>query len=210
MWMTSLPEWQQLGLYALGAATLLTLAFNLPRVGGLIRAGVSFAVLTFAAFLLLQQAPYDPRLAWLRSPLGLDRQQVLGGEVRIAQSADGHFWASATLNGVARRMLIDTGATVSALSEATATEASVKPDGSLVPVRVRTANGVGQGRIATLETLSLGPLEARNLKVVVAPGLQGVDILGMNFLSELGSWRVEGRELILTPRPAPEAPVRAG
>ncbi|UTP40519.1 TIGR02281 family clan AA aspartic protease [Phenylobacterium sp. LH3H17] len=206
MSVTSLPEWQQLALYALGAAALLTLAFNLPHVGRFIRAAVSFAVLAFAVFLLLQQAPYDPRLAWLRSSLGLDRQQVSGDELRISMSGDGHFWANATLNGVTRRMLIDSGATVSALSSATATEAGVKPDDALVPVRVRTASGLVEARIATLETLSLGPLEARDLKVVVSPGLQGVDVLGMNFLSELGSWRVEGRTLILTPPAASPEP----
>lgn len=206
MSITSFPEWQQLALYALGAAALLTLAFNLPHVGRFIRAAVSFAVLAFAVFLLLQQAPYDPRLAWLRSSFGLDRQQVSGDELRIAMSGDGHFWANATLNGVTRRMLIDSGATVSALSSATATEAGVKPDEALVPVRVRTANGLVEARIATLETLSLGPLEARDLKVVVSPGLQGVDVLGMNFLSELGSWRVEGRTLILTPAAASPEP----
>ena len=35
--------------------------------------------------------------------------------------------------------------------------------------------------------------------VVSAPGLSDLDVLGMNFLSKLESWRVEGRTLILVP-----------
>jgi len=42
------------------------------------------------------------------------------------------------------------------------------------------------------------------LKAVISPALGPVDILGMNFLSQMESWRVEGRVLILTPK-APAA-----
>jgi len=49
----------------------------------------------------------------------------------------------------------------------------------------------------TLERLSVGASEARDLKVVIAPGLGDTDILGMNFLSQLETWRVEGRTRIL-------------
>ena len=52
----------------------------------------------------------------------------------------------------------------------------------------------------TLERLSIGAIEARRLKVVISPGLGDTDILGMNFLSQLESWRVEGRTLILVPK----------
>src|SRR3546814_5147018 len=45
----------------------------------------------------------------------------------------------------------------------------------------------------TLNRLEIGGIEARKLKVVISPGLGDTDVLGMNFLSELQSWRVEGR-----------------
>jgi aspartyl protease family protein len=47
--------------------------------------------------------------------------------------------------------------------------------------------------------MRLGPITARDLKIVVAPGLGDVDVIGMNFLSKLQSWRVEGRTLVLVP-----------
>lgn len=192
------PEWQQLALYAAGAALLLILLFNIPFIGRALRSLFSFALLAGCIFLLLQQAPFDPNLAQLTDGLGLDNQEVVGEEVRISMSPDGHFWAQASVNGVERRMLIDSGATVTALSDATAREAAIDRGAGLLPVMIQTANGTVRAETGTVDKLSLGGIEAMNLKVVITPSL-GVDILGMNFLSQLASWRVEGRTLILLP-----------
>ena len=45
----------------------------------------------------------------------------------------------------------------------------------------------------------LGPIETRDLPVVVSAAFADQDLIGMNFLSRLGSWRVESRTLILNP-----------
>ena len=184
------PEWQQLALYAIAAAILLMLLQRIPVIGRFIRLAFSLGLLAFCIYLLLQQAAFQPTLGRITASLGLDRQQVSGKEVRIRLSPDGHFWANATINGVPRRMLIDSGAT--------AASADVRGDSGLVPVVMQTANGIAQARTATIDELRLGNIVARNLKVVTSPGL-GVDILGMNFLSKLKSWRVENNVLILTP-----------
>ena len=196
---TITAEWQQLALYALGAALVLILLQRIPFVGRIVRFALSLSLLAFCIFLLIQQAPFEPNLARVAGSLGLDRQEVVGDEVRIPMASDGHFWAKVTLNGVSKRMLIDSGATVTALSEETAAGASIEAEAGLVPVVLKTANGVARARTATLEELRVGNVTARNLKVVIAPGLGGVDILGMNFLSKLESWRVEGRTLIMVP-----------
>lgn len=199
------PDWQQMALYALGAALLLMLLFRLPVVGRVLRFAVSAAVLAFCVFLLVQQAPYQPQLAQLANRFGLDSQQVVGEEVRIRMSPDGHFWAKARINGVERRMLIDSGATITAISEATARAASV--DGSVgpAPVVLRTANGLAPARTGSIEELRLGTIVARDLKVVVSPAFGNMEVIGMNLLSKLASWRVEGRTLVLVPhRPQPE------
>lgn len=194
------PEWQQLALYAVGAALLLILLFNLPYVGRLLRSLFSFALLVFCLFLLLEQAHFDPTLARLTTKLGLDSQEVVGEEVRIRIARDGHFWAQVSVNGIKRRMLVDSGATVTALSQSTAVLASVDHGVGLLPVIMRTANGTVQAETGTVERLNLGNIEAHNLKVVVSPALGNVDVLGMNFLSQLASWRVEDGTLILVPR----------
>src|SRR5690606_1357749 len=124
---------------------------------------------------------------------------VVGKEVQIRMARDGHFWAQASINGVERRMLIDSGATVTALSQRTADMASVDRGAGLLPVVMQTANGAVPVATGTVDRLRLGAIEARNLKVVVSPALGEMDVLGMNFLSQLASWRVEGRTLILVP-----------
>lgn len=196
--MAAAPDWQHLAVYAIGIALIVVILQRLPYVGGIIRALFSFAILAFAVFLLLQQAPYQPTLARFTQQLGLDDQTVAGNELRVRMSSDGHFWVDATVNGTKRRMLVDSGATVTAISEATARAAGVETGTGLTPVILRTANGATAARTGSIDELRIGNIVARNLKVVSSPGLD-LDVIGMNFLSQLESWRVEGRTLVLVP-----------
>jgi aspartyl protease family protein len=196
---TITPEWQQIALYALGAAVVLVVLQRIPYVGRIVRVAVSLAMLAFVLFLLLQQAPYQPTLARIAGSLGLDGQEVVGKEVRIRMAADGHFWANVAVNGVKRRMLIDSGATVTTISEDTAKAARVGGDANFTPIVLRTANGLAAARTGTLRELRLGSVTAKDLKVVIAPGIGDLNVIGMNFLSKLASWRVEGRTLVLVP-----------
>jgi aspartyl protease family protein len=193
------PEWQQIALYAIGAAVLLVVLQRIPFVGRIIRFALSVGLLAVCLDLLLQQALYEPSLGRIAGSLGLDRQEVVGKEVRIKMAPDGHFWANVSLNGAKRRMLIDSGATVTAISDTTARAAGIDGKTGMVPVMMRTANGVVQARTGTIEEMRLGNVTARRLKVVISPALGGLDVLGMNFLSKLASWRVEGRTLVLEP-----------
>ena len=196
---------QTLAIYAVGAALVLVILFKIPYVGRVFRALFSFALLAVGIFLILQQAPFDPNLSRLTASLGLDKQQVVGEEVRIQMGRDGHFWAEVELNGIEQRMLVDSGATVTALSQTTAAKAGVTADATLVPLIMKTANGTVRADAGTLERLTIVTIEARKLKVVISPGLGDTDVLGMNFLSALKSWRVEGRTLILVPEDAATA-----
>jgi aspartyl protease family protein len=196
---TTFPEWQTLALYAVGAALLIMLLQRIPYVGRIIRFGFSLALLAFLIFIVLQQAPYQPELARFTGKLGLDDQRVVGKELRVRMAPDGHFWVVASINGVRTRMLIDSGATVTAISENTARAAAIDTGRGLTPVMLRTANGVAPAETGSIEELKIGNIVARNLRVVTAPGLGGLDVLGMNFLSKLDSWRVENGTLVLVP-----------
>jgi aspartyl protease family protein len=198
--------WNQLAIYAVGTALILFLLFKIPYVGRVLRAGLSLVILAGVIFIILQQAPYDPTLSRVTAHLGLAQQQVVGDEVRIPMNRDGHFWATARVNGTERRMLVDSGATITALSPTTAAAAGIESDTMLVPLLMKTANGTVRAAAGTIDHLEIGSAQARKLKVVIAPGLGDTDILGMNFLSELKSWRVEGRTLILVPHhPSPRS-----
>jgi len=198
--MTSpVPEWQHLVLYAVGAALLIMVLQRIPFVGRIIRFAFSLGLLAFLIFILMQQAPYQPELARLTDRLGLDDQQVAGKELHVKMAPDGHFWVLASINGVERRMLVDSGATVTAISERTARDAKVNAGTGLAPVVLQTANGAAPAQTGKVDELRVGNIVARNLRIVTSPGLGSLDVLGMNFLSKLDSWRVEGRTLILVP-----------
>ena len=196
---TAFPEWQHLALYAVGAALIVMLLQRIPVVGRIVRFAISLGLFAFLIFILLQQAPYRPELSRLTAKLGLDDQQVSGRELRVKMAPDGHFWVIATINGVKARMLIDSGVTVTAISQQTAHDAAVETGAGIAPVMLRTANGVAPARTGSVDELKVGNIVARNLRIVTAPGLGGLDVLGMNFLSRLESWRVEGQTLILVP-----------
>ncbi|HEX6784232.1 MAG TPA: TIGR02281 family clan AA aspartic protease [Sphingomicrobium sp.] len=196
---TTTPEWQHLALYAVVAAVIIMILQRLPYVGRIIRFAFSAGLLAFLIFVILSQAPYQPQLARFTDKLGLDDQQVAGRELKVKMANDGHFWVVATINGVPRRMLIDSGATVTALSPSTVREAKVDTGIGLAPVVLRTANGAAPAETGKIDELKVGNVVARNLRIVSSPGLGTMDVLGMNFLSKLQSWRVEGRTLVLVP-----------
>jgi aspartyl protease family protein len=195
----AVPEWQHLAIYAVAAALIVMLLQRIPVVGRVIRFVFSLGLMAFLIFVVLQQAPYQPELARFTSSLGLDDQQVAGKELRVSMSPDGHFWVVASIDGVQRRMLIDSGATVTALSEETVRDARIDAGTGFAPVVLRTANGAAPAETGTIDELRVGNIVARNLKIVTSPGLGNLDVLGMNFLSKLQSWRVEGDTLILVP-----------
>jgi aspartyl protease family protein len=119
------------------------------------------------------------------------------GEIRIRRSDDGHFWLNGEVNGHAVRFLVDSGATVTTLSRGTAHSAGVAPDGGF-GVMVDTANGTAMFDRGTLDRLKVGPIE-RNALAVQISRVEGddLDVLGMNFLSTLSAWGVEGTTLVL-------------
>jgi aspartyl protease family protein len=88
---------------------------------------------------------------------------------------------------------------VTALSPSTVRQAHVEVGTNVAPVVLRTANGAAPAETGRVDELRVGNIVARNLRIVSSPGLSGLDVLGMNFLSKLQSWRVEGRTLVLVP-----------
>lgn len=122
----------------------------------------------------------------------------VGEEIRIRQSLDGHFWVDATLNGQQVRFLIDSGATTTSISSDTARRANIEPSVGL-PALVRTANGVVSVDRGRAERLAVGHIERENLAVHISDAFGDMNVLGMNFLSSLSGWGVEGNWLILRP-----------
>ena len=121
-----------------------------------------------------------------------------GKTLRIRQSDDGHFWVDGLLNGRRVRFLIDSGATTTSISADAARSAGIQPSSDF-PSLVQTANGVVAVQRGSAERLVVGNIERRDLDVDISETFGDTNVLGMNFLSSLAGWGVEGRWLVLKP-----------
>ena len=117
-----------------------------------------------------------------------------GEELRIPISEDGHFYVNAEINGRSVRLMVDSGASMTTIGGETARTVGVEP-GYRTPVN--TANGTIDMARGSAETFQLGPIRREGMTVFVNSGDRS-NVLGMNFLSSLRSWRVEGNDLVLT------------
>jgi len=118
-----------------------------------------------------------------------------GEALRIPISDDGHFYVTAEINGRSVRLLVDSGASITTIGGETARLAGITP-GYRVPVE--TANGTIDMARSSADSFVLEPIRREGLTVFVNAG-DGGNVLGMNFLSSLSSWRVEGNDLVLVP-----------
>jgi aspartyl protease family protein len=109
------------------------------------------------------------------------RFQLAGEAIVIQRSPDGHFHWPGRVGDVEVDFLVDTGATATALPQALAERAGLKPLGT---VQAQTAGGTARGFVAQADITLDGGVSARRLPVTVLPNL-GAPLLGMDMLSRL-------------------------
>jgi aspartyl protease family protein len=120
-----------------------------------------------------------------------------GAQLRIPMAIDGHFWVDAEVNGEPVKFLIDSGATKTTVGrdEAGRTGIEVSPTADQM---VRTGNGIIRVSSGRARSVQVGSIERSDLGIHVAEH-EDLNVLGMNFLSSLERWGVEGRWLVLVP-----------
>ena len=90
--------------------------------------------------------------------------------------------------------MVDSGASVTTVSKNVAQAAGIPI--TFRRVMVNTANGQAWVTKSRADTLQVGPIERTDFPVDVNE-TDDINLLGMNFLSSLESWRVEGNYLVL-------------
>jgi aspartyl protease family protein len=128
---------------------------------------------------------------------GTAGQNISGEAIELRRQDDGHYWLMVNINGEPVRFMVDSGATLTAINATTAREAGVEADG--YPIILGTANGRIAAKRGVVRLLSVGPHSIENHQVVVSERFGDVNVLGMNFLNSMQSWRVEANMMVLRP-----------
>jgi aspartyl protease family protein len=187
------------GVYVL-MAVMLVLGGLMSRrepMAKLLTMALAWVAIFAAGFVLFS---FRDNLGWVAQRLraeALGTPVVQGRETRIPMAIDGHFWVEGRVNGVPVKFLIDSGATVTTVDRETAIRAglrvSPRPDQF-----VRTGNGIIRVSSGRARLLQVGGIDRNDVAVQVAEH-DNLNVLGMNFLSSLSRWGVEGRWLVLVP-----------
>jgi aspartyl protease family protein len=119
-------------------------------------------------------------------------------EVVLHKSLGGHFETNVEIGPVSVPMLVDTGASSVALRFEDAVRIGIDPSSLAFTRTVLTANGQAQAAPLRLPELRLGPIVRNDVSaVVLEEGRLDQSLLGMSFLSTLGSLQMQTDELRL-------------
>ena len=122
-----------------------------------------------------------------------------GTDAQVVKGADGHYWAEASIDGKAVRVLVDTGASVVALTRADALRLGVDPEPEAFTGRVQTASGVVRAAPVQLKTISVAGARVDRVEaLVVEQGLE-YSLLGMSYLGRLSAFSATPAGLTLRP-----------
>ncbi len=118
--------------------------------------------------------------------------------VELRAGSMGHYHAEAEFNGRRVNVLVDTGATMVALTYEDARTLGLSVRDSDFTHRVSTANGFGRVAPVMIDRVSIGDITVRNVRgAVMEPGKLGTTLLGMSFLGRLQRVDMRGGKLVL-------------
>jgi len=157
--------------------------------------GLAWVAVFASGFILFA---FRDNLGWVAQRLraeAVGTPVTQGQESRIPMAIDGHFWVDARLNGRDIKFLVDSGATTTTVDRGTARLAGVEIS-SRRDQYVRTGNGVIRVASGRADELVIGGIVRRDVALEIADN-DDLNVLGMNYLSSLRRWGVEGRWLVL-------------
>ena len=128
----------------------------------------------------------------------VEARAVRNGTEELRASRDGHYYARAEINGRPLDVLVDTGASMVALTYEDGERLGLNLRPSDFTQRVQTANGTAAVAPVELDRVSIGRITVRNVRGVVSErGRLGKTLLGMSFLSELRRVDISQGRLLL-------------
>lgn len=120
------------------------------------------------------------------------------GTHTLSREYDGHFYAQANVNGRSMRMMVDTGASVIALTGSDARAAGLNWSEDEVRAIGRGASGDVYGVVRTLDAVDIGGFTKRNVRAIVVPRGLDVSLLGQSYLGQISSVEIQGNQMRLS------------
>ncbi len=154
----------------------------------------------FAALFAIFSFRFEFKAVWehVKADIsGIAGQSVSGDEITIRRQDDGHYWLQVDVNGKPVRFMIDSGATTTAVNAEIARETGIEVDATGYPVFLNTANGSLAAQRGVIQSLKIGTHEIGQHNVVVSESFGDTNVLGMNFLDSMQSWKVEANVMTL-------------
>ena len=118
---------------------------------------------------------------------------------QIARAADGHYWAEADIDGRAIRVLVDTGASVVALTREDALRLGLRLTPADFTQTVETASGPAKAAAIELDHVAVAGARVNKVRALVVEEGLPHSLLGMSYLGRLSAF--EARPTGLTLRP---------
>ncbi|HET9903351.1 MAG TPA: TIGR02281 family clan AA aspartic protease [Xanthobacteraceae bacterium] len=116
----------------------------------------------------------------------------------VARDTGGHFGVDAVIGGQRVPFIVDTGASIVALTSETAARLDIAPALRGRRLRIQTANGIVEADSVRLASIRVGPLEVQDVEAVIVPrGRLGQNLLGMSFLSRLTRYEFRSGSLVM-------------
>lgn len=137
-------------------------------------------------------APEEPKINLAAKP------QWYGGDMVLQRASDGHFYAGVRVDTRDYKMLVDTGASMVALTGDDARNMGLYWDPNDLQPVARGASGVVMGVPVTLKEVAVGDFTANNVNAVIIPDGLGISLLGQSFLSHINNVAISGDTLTLS------------
>lgn len=120
------------------------------------------------------------------------------GDHSLTRRGNGHFYTSATIDGSPINMMVDTGASVIALTGSDARAIGLHWDDSDVRPVGRGASGDVYGVATRLSEVEIGGMTRSNVDAIIIPRGLDVSLLGQSYLSRIGSVEINGDSMVMS------------
>jgi aspartyl protease family protein len=124
--------------------------------------------------------------------------RTAGRSVTIPRDPRGHFQVGGRIDGRRVDFMVDTGASVIALTEREANRLGIRPSRDDFTAQVKTANGTVKAAPVMLNNVDIDGLVVRNVQALVVPGnALSENLLGLSYLTKLKRFEYANGKLVL-------------